>query len=171
MGACSASPSKPHYMMKLVNLFIPSWWVGGFSHFHPNDYIAVLVESLSHIWLLVTTWIATHQASLSFTISRNLFRIHVYCAGDAMQPSNPLSTPSPHPQSFLASGSFPMSRHCSSDGQTIGALASVLPMNIQGWFLLGLTDLISLWFKGLSRIFSSITVQKHQFFNAMLPVF
>ena len=71
-------------------------------------------------------------------------------------------------QSFPASGSFSMSNLFTSGGQSIGASAStsVLPMNIQGWFLLGLTGLISLRSKGLSSIFSSTTVQKHQFFGA-----
>ena len=68
------------------------------------------------------------------------------------------------PQSFPASGSFPMSWLFASGGQRIGGSgsASVLPMNIQGWFPLGLTGLISLQSKGLSRVFSSTTVQKHQ---------
>ena len=70
------------------------------------------------------------------------------------------------PQSFPASGSFPMSWFFASGDQSIGASASVLPMNIQGWFPLGLTGLISLQSKGLSRVLSSTTVQKHQFFNA-----
>ena len=70
-------------------------------------------------------------------------------------------------QSFPASGSFPMSQLFASGGQSIGAsaLASVLPMNIQGWFPLELTGLISLQSKGLSRVFSSTTIQKHQFFS------
>ena len=70
-------------------------------------------------------------------------------------------------QSFPASGSFLMSRLFTSGGQSIGssASASVLPMNIQGWFPLGLTGLTSLLSKGLSRVFSSITVWKHQFFS------
>ena len=72
------------------------------------------------------------------------------------------------PQSFRASGSFPMSCLFIPGGQSIGASASasVLPMNIQGWFPLGLTDLISLQSKRLSRVFSNTTVQKHQFFGA-----
>ena len=67
------------------------------------------------------------------------------------------------PSSFPASGSFQMSRLFASCGQSIGATASasVLPMNMQGWFPLGLTGLISLLSKGLSRVFSSTTVQKH----------
>ena len=69
------------------------------------------------------------------------------------------------PQSFPASGSFPMSQLFASGGQSIGASASVLPMNIQGWFPLGLTSLISFLSKGLSRVFSNTTVWKHQFFG------
>ena len=66
-------------------------------------------------------------------------------------------------QSFPASGSFPMSQFFASGGQSIGvsASASVLPMNVQGWFPLGLTGWISLQSKGLSSIFSNTTVQKH----------
>ena len=69
-------------------------------------------------------------------------------------------------QSFPASGSFPMSQFSKSIG--VSASASVLPMNIQDWFPLGLTGLISLQSKGLSRVFSNITVQKHQFFSTQL---
>ena len=71
-------------------------------------------------------------------------------------------------QSFPASGSFPMSQHFASGGQTIGvsALTSVLPMNTQDWSSLGWTGWISLQSKGLSRVFSNTTVQKHQFFGA-----
>ena len=74
------------------------------------------------------------------------------------------------PQSFPASGSFQMSQLFTSGGQSIGvsASASVLPMNIQEWFPLGWTCWISLQSKGLSRVFSNITVEKHQFFSAQL---
>ena len=73
-------------------------------------------------------------------------------------------------QSFPASGSFPMSQFFTWGGQSIGASAStsVLPLNIQGWFPLGWTSWISLPSKGLSRVFSNTTVQKHQFFGAQL---
>ena len=70
------------------------------------------------------------------------------------------------PQSFPTSGSFQMSQLFTSGGQSVGASASVLPMSIQGWSPLGLTGLISLLSKGLSRVFSNTTVQKHQFFDA-----
>ena len=71
-------------------------------------------------------------------------------------------------QSFPASGSFPMSQLFTSGGQSIGvtASASVLPMNIQDWFPLGWTTWISLQSKGLSRVFSNTTVQKHWFFGS-----
>ena len=75
-------------------------------------------------------------------------------------------------QSFPASGSFPMSQFFASGGQSIrvSASASVLPMNIQDWFPLGWTGWISLQSKGLSRVFSNTTVQKHQFFSAQFSL-
>ena len=75
-------------------------------------------------------------------------------------------------QSFPASGSFQMSQFFASGGQSIGisAWASVLPMNIQDWFSLGLTSWISFLSKGLSGILSNSTVQKHQFFSAQLSL-
>ena len=75
-------------------------------------------------------------------------------------------------QSFSASGSFLMSQLFASGGQSIraSASASVLPMNIQGWFPLGLTGLIFLLSKGFSRVFSSTTIQKHQYFGAQLSL-
>ena len=79
--------------------------------------------------------------------------------------------PFSHLQSFPASGSFPMSQFFTSGGQSIGASASVLPMNIQNWFPLGLTGLIFLQSKGLSRVFSNTIVQKHQFFGNQLSLY
>ena len=87
---------------------------------------------------------------------------------DAIQPSHPPVTPfSSCPQSFLASGSFPMGWIVTSDGQSIGdsVSPSVLLMNIEGWFPLDWTGLTSLLSKGLSRVFSSTIVWKHQFFS------
>ena len=99
---------------------------------------------------------------------------HVHRVGDAIQPSHPLSVIpfSSWLHSFPASGSFLMSWVFTSGGQIIGAstLASVFPMNIQDWFPLGLTGLIFLLSKGLSRVFSNTTVQKHQFFSAQLSL-
>ena len=91
---------------------------------------------------------------------------HVHWVNDAIQPSHPVTSFSSCLQSIPASGSFPLSQPFTSGGQSIGASASasVLPMNIQGWFLLGWTGLISLLSKGFSRVFSNTTVQNHQFF-------
>ena len=96
-----------------------------------------------------------------------LTQIHVHHVGDAIQPLNPLSSFSSHLQSFPASGSFQMSQFFASGGQSIGDLASasVLSMNIQDRFPLGWTGWISLQSKGLSRVFSKTTAQKHQFFS------
>ena len=73
-------------------------------------------------------------------------------------------------QSCPASESFPMTQFFASGGQSIRASVSVLPMNIEGWFPVGLMDLICLQSKGLSRGFSNTTVQKHQFFGAQLSL-
>ena len=96
-----------------------------------------------------------------------LAQTHVHGVSDAIQPSCPLSSPSPPVFSFPASGSFSVSQFFTSAGQSIGAsaLASVLPMNIQDWFPLGLTGLISLPSKELSRVFSNTAVQKHQLWH------
>ena len=86
-----------------------------------------------------------------------LAQTHVHWVCDAIQPSHPLLSPSSScPQSFPASGSFPMSQFFTGGQSTgVSASASVLPMNIQDWFLLGWTGWISLQSKGLSRGFSN----------------
>ena len=97
-----------------------------------------------------------------------LAQIHVHRVGDAIQPSHPLLFASPPAFKLCsASGSFPVSQFLASGGQSIevSASASVLPMNIQDWFPLGLTGLI-LQSMGLWKVFSNTTVQKHQFFSA-----
>ena len=73
-------------------------------------------------------------------------------------------------QSFLASESFPMSQFFTSGGQSIGVSASVLPMNIQYWFILELSGLISWQSKGLSRVFSNTTAQKNQLLSTQLSL-
>ena len=95
---------------------------------------------------------------------------HVHRVSDAIQPSHPVAPFSSCPQSLPASGSFPVSQLFAWGGQSIGVSAStsVLPMNIQDWSPLGWTGWISLQSKGLSRVFSNTTVQKHQFFGAQL---
>ena len=95
---------------------------------------------------------------------------HVHWVSDTIQPSHPVIPFSSHPQSFSASGSFQMGQLFASSGQSIGVSASisVLPINTQDWSPLGWTDWVSLQSKGLSRVFSNTTVQKHQFFSAQV---
>ena len=131
------------------------------------------VQSLSCVWLLVTPWTAARQASLSINHLLELAQTYVHWVGDAIQPSHPLSSLSP-PAFNLSQhqGLFPVSRLFASGGQSIGASASasVLLTNIQDWFPLVWTGLISLQSKGLSRVFSNTTVQKHQFFSAQISL-
>ena len=116
-----------------------------------------------------TSWTAACQAPLCFTISGSSLQL-MSIENDANQPSHPVTPFSSCPQSFPASGSFLMSQFFESGAQTIGVLASAsaLPVNIQGGFLLGLTGWISLQSKGLGRVFSNNTAQKHQFFGIQL---
>ena len=109
------------------------------------------VQSLSHISPFVTQWTAAHQVSLSFTISWSLPKL---MSMESVMPSNHLIVYCPLllPSIFLASGSFPVSWLFASGGQNVGASASVLPVNVQGWFPLGLMGLISLLSKGLSSL-------------------
>ena len=101
-----------------------------------------------------------------------LAQTHVHQVGDAIQPSYPLSLPSPPTFNLSQHQGLFLSQFFPSGGQNIWASAStsVLQMNIQDWFPLGLTGLIYLQPKGLSRVFSNITVQKHQFFGAQLSL-
>ena len=106
-----------------------------------------------------TAGTAARQASLSTTNSRvhpNPCPLSQWCHPTISSSVVPFTS---CPQSLPASGSFPMSQLFASGGQSIGASATVLAMNIQGWYPLGLTGLISLLSKGLSRVFSSTTIQ------------
>ena len=126
----------------------------------------VAVQLVSHVQLIVTPWTAAYQASLSFIISQNLFKlmsIESWC-----HPTISSSCP----QSFLASGLFPMSQLFSPRDQSIGvsASASFRPKKFQGWSPSEWTGRISLQSKGLSRVFSNTTVQKYQFFGTQLSL-
>ena len=97
-----------------------------------------------------------------------LAQAHIHWEDDAVQSiSSSVACFSSCPQFFPVSGSFTVSQLFATGGQSIEASTStsVLPMNIQGWFPLGLTGLVSLQSKGFSRVFSSITIWKHQFFD------
>ena len=123
----------------------------------------VVVQLLSYVQLFVTSWTAAFQALLLFVISWSLLKL---VSIKSVMPSNHLILCHPFllPSIFPNIRSFPRSELFASVGQSIGvsASASVLPMNIQDWFPLGLTGLISLQSKGLSRVFSSTTIQTYQ---------
>ena len=130
------------------------------------------VQSLSRVRLFVTPWITARQSSLSITNSQSSLRLMSIESVNHQISSSSVAPFSYCLQYFPVSGSFPMSHFFVSGGQSIGASASapVFPMNIQDWFPLGWTGWISLQSKGLSRVFSNTTVQKHQFFSAQLSL-
>ena len=145
-------------------------WLKRPEYFPPFQFSSV--QSLSHDQLFATPWTAAHQASLSITNSRSP---HKPMSTELVIPSNHLTCCC---SLLLQTSIFPNIRVFSnnqlftSGGQSIGVAAStsVLPMNIQDWFPLEWTGLISLQSKGLSRVFSNITVQKHQFSCAQLSL-
>ena len=128
------------------------------------------VQLLSRVQLFATPWIAARQTSLSITNSWSLPKL---TSIESVMPFSHLIRGRPFlqlPQPLPASGSFPMSQLFAWGGQSIGVsvLTSFLPMNTQDWSPLGWTGWISLQSKGLSRVFSNTTFQKHQFFSAEL---
>ena len=128
------------------------------------------VQLLSRVQIFATPWTLAHQVSLSITNSQSLLKL---MSIESVMPSNHLILSCTR---NLKLSIFPSTRVFSNEsvfesgGQRIGvsASASVFPMNTQDWFSLGLTGLISLQSKGLSRAFSNTTVQKHQFFSTQL---
>ena len=130
------------------------------------------VQSLSHVRHFVAPWTVARQASLFITDSWSLLRL---MSIKSVMPSNHriLCRPLLLPPSI-----FPSIRVFSNESVLLIkwpkywslCSSSVLPMNVQDWFLLGWTGWISLWSKGLSRVFSNTTVQKHQFFSAQLSL-
>ena len=149
-------------------LFFFQFWYPASLEFITSATTFSSVQSLSHVQLFVTPWTAARQASLSITNSRS--------------PPKPMSIKSVMPSNhlilycplLLLSSIFPSTRVFSKESAlhirwpNIGASASasVLPMNTHNWSPLGWTGWISLQSKGLSRVFSNTTVQKHQFFGA-----
>ena len=165
-GLFSVSFLLPVVLWSWLVLPCESWFCHPSSSSVLTDVSFSSVQPLSRVWLFVTQRTAARQASLSITILGvypNSCPLSRWC--------NPTISSSVIPfysrlQSFPASRSFPRSQFFASGGQSIGASASasVLLMNIQDWFPLGWTGWISLQSKGLSRVFTNTTVQKHQFF-------
>ena len=133
------------------------------------------VQWLSHVWIFVTPWTAVFQPFLSNTSAQSLLKL---MSIELVMPSKHLFLPLLNrpllllPLIFTASGSFQMSQFFVSGGQSISVSASVsvLPMNIQDWYPLGLTGWISLQSKRLTRVFSNTSVQKHRFFGSQLSL-
>ena len=144
---------------------------GAFGRFHPHDWgqFSSVAQSSR---LFVTPWTAVRQASLSITNSRSLLKL---MSIELMLPSNRLILCCPL---LLLPSIFPSIRVFSNESVLCirwpkygaSASASVLPMNIQSCFTLGLTDMVSLQSQGLSRVFCNTTVQKHQFFSTQLSL-
>ena len=142
-------------------------WIYWHSGLYKHQFSSV--QLLSHVRLFATPWTAARQASLSITNSQSL---HKLMSIESVMPSNHLILCRPLlilPSIFPSIRVFQMSQFCALGGQSIGVSASALPMNIQDWFPLGLTGLISLQSKGLSRVLN-LTVQKHQFFGPQLSL-
>ena len=169
---------KLHGFILILSQLDPFWLFARNAHITvkwakspPNNSLLSSVQSLSSVWLFPAPWTTAHQASLSVTISWSLLKlmsIELWCHPTILSSVTPFSS---CPQSFPASGSFPMSQFASG-GQIMGVSvsASDLPMNIQDWSPLGWTGWISLQSKRLSKVSSNTTVQKHQFFGAQLSL-
>ena len=172
------------------------WQVSPFLYASVDSYIITSIKSWKstwHIWALhifkqllykknnfQLSLVAQSSPTVCNPMSRSMpglpvhhqfpefMQTHVHRVSDDIQPSHPVVPFSSCPQSFPASESFPVSQLFAWGGQSIGvsASASVLPMNTQDWSPLEWTGWISLQSKGLSRVFSNTTVQKHQFFGA-----
>ena len=143
------------------------------NHFYPRFFSSVQFNSVAQ--LCPTLCNPMDCSTSSFPVHHQLPELaqtHVHQVSDAIQPSHPVIPLSFCTQFFPASGSFLISQLFTSGGQSIGisASVSVLPINIQNWFPLGLAGLISLQSRGLSRVFSNTIVWKHQFFGAQLSL-
>ena len=161
--SCLPSSAVDHGVISLscwFKVIVEVWWL--------MDQHICCCSALTHVRCFATQWTAASRGFLSFTISWSLLKLMFVELVIPPTISFSLAPFSSCPQSFSASGSFPVSQLFTSGGQRIGAsaLTSVLPMKIQAWFPGGLTGLLSLLFKGLSRVFSSTTVQRHRFFSA-----
>ena len=153
----AVQPSHPHFSFLLRFAFVTTQFSS--------------VQSLSHVWLFATPWNAAHQASLSITNFRSLLKL---MSTESVMSSNHLS----HPLSSLSPPALSLSQYQGLIQESAirirwpkywsFSFRISLPMNIQDWFPLGLMGWISLQSRGLSRVFSNTTVQKHQFFGTKL---
>ena len=134
-------------------------------------WIIVVVQSLSPIQIHYHCITCSSHGLTVFHCLLEFAKVHVHWVGDGhLTISSSVISSSSCLQSYPGSGSFPMSQRFTSGGQSIEASASVPPINIQDLFPLGWIGWISLQSKGLSRVFSNTTVQKHQFFGTQLSL-
>ena len=152
-----------------TRMFWMMWYIRKAAQSAYLNKIVVVVQSLSPVLHFVTPWTAAPQTSLSFTISQSFLK---FLSIELVMPSNYLILccpllllPSILPSIRVFSNELVLHirwpKYCS-----LGLSTSVLPMNIQDWFPLGLTGLISLQSKGFSTVFSSPTVRRHRFFSS-----
>ena len=174
MQTYSSVIRKPYKIFKRANLQLEPKsdlaslqviWSIYKNEFHFCNSNIFLVQSLSCVRLFADPMDCSMPGFSVLHYLPEFVQVRVHWVGDAIWPlilCHPLLL---LPQSFPASGSFPISWLFILGGQSIGVSVSVRPMNIQVWFPLGLTGLISLLSKGLSRVFYSTTTRKHQFFS------
>ena len=181
MGLLRTEVTVRVFLSSTGAMVLSDCWTGTRIHLRLEEWESSSFKTVKSTWSPVTwktplahcvqlftiQWIAALQASLSLTISWSLLKL-VFIK--SVMPSNYriichslLLLPSIFPSINV----FSNGHLFTSGGQSIGTSASVLPMNILGWFPLRLTDLISLLSKGISRVFSSTTVQNHPFFGAL----
>ena len=162
------------YFIQRWFAFASSNWRTSKTGLHSLTFMLVdfsSVQLLSCVWLFATPWTAACQASLSVTNSQSLLKlmsIRSVMTSNHLIFCRPLLLPSIFPSIRVFSNESVLCTRWPNIG--VSASASVLPMNIQDWFPLGWIGWISLQSKGLSRIFSNITVQNHQFFSAQLSL-
>ena len=148
-----------------LEVMMPVFSLWSYHHYHHQHLPTVSVQFSSFTQSRPTLWDPMDCSTPGSPVHQQLPELTQLMSIELVMPSNHLSLCCPlvlPPSIFPASGSFLMSQFFASGGQSIGVLASVLPMNIQDGFPLGWTGWISLQSKGLSRVLSSTTVQKHQ---------
>ena len=177
MCICGLSSASHRIIVSLLLVSAPGEWVWYSGLYRLPGGRGLCLWTVVWTWVLALWFSSIHHDSVmtDSLLSHGLRHARFPCPSPTSRgcsnscPSSqwcyPTISPSVLPffsclQSFPASGSFPMSQFFTSGGQSIGAPLSVLPLNIQDWFPLGLTGLISLQFKGLSRVFSNTTVKK-----------
>ena len=169
-------------ILKFLECFLKYQHVVDLKEGEPTSWLVFYIYKLIQVYSIssvsqssLTLWDRIDCSTPGLPVHHQLpefTQIHVHWIGDAIQPSHPLSFPSPPAFSFSQHQSFQMNQFFTSGGQRIGVSASglELPMDIQDGFPLGWTSWISLQSNGYSGVFSNTILQKHQFFSAQLSL-